>query len=132
VYLGRYIYRGVIQEHDLVACDGTNVTYRWRDGKTGQTMHRTVPGATFLWMLLQHVLPKGLRRARNHGFLHPNSKRLLALLQLLVFRPPSVTATPAQRPTLVCRCCGAPMTIVKRHIPPACARPPGGAAQAMT
>jgi|GEM_PF-1527881 len=42
------------------------------------------PGADFLWLLLQHVLPKGLRRARNFGFLHPNSKRLIQLLHLLV------------------------------------------------
>src|SRR4029078_791387 len=34
VYLGRYLYRGVIQEHDIVACDGVKVTYRWRDGRT--------------------------------------------------------------------------------------------------
>jgi len=26
---------------------------------------RTVSGATFLWLVLQHVLPKGFRRARN-------------------------------------------------------------------
>jgi hypothetical protein len=31
---------------------------------------------------LQHTLPKGFRRARNYGFLHPNSKRTIALLQL--------------------------------------------------
>jgi hypothetical protein len=75
--------------------------------------------------VLQHVLPKGLRRARNHGFLHPNSKRLIALLRLLVFRPPPCPAQPTQRAALVCRCCGAPMVILKRRIPPACAEPPG-------
>ena len=34
--------------------------------------------------MLQHVLPKGFRRARNFGFLHPNCKRLIALLHLLL------------------------------------------------
>jgi hypothetical protein len=29
----------------------------------------------------QHVLPKGLRRARDYGFLHGNAKRILALVQ---------------------------------------------------
>jgi hypothetical protein len=118
VYLGRYLYRGVIQEHDILGCEGANVTYRWRDGKTGQIRLRTVSGATFLWLVLQHVLPKGLRRSRNHGFLHPNSKRLVALLQLLVFRPPAPTAQPAPRPRFVCRCCGQPMVILKRRLPP--------------
>ena len=45
---------------------------------------RTLSGAAFLWLLLQHVLPKGFRRARNFGFLHPNSKRLIRLLQLVL------------------------------------------------
>jgi len=45
---------------------------------------RTVSGAQFLWLVLQHVLPKGFRRARNFGFLHPNCKRLIALLQVLL------------------------------------------------
>ena len=57
------------------------MSFRYRDSKTGKMATRTVSGATFLWLLMQHVLPKGLRRARNFGFLHPNSKRLIALLQ---------------------------------------------------
>ena len=41
------------------------------------------------WLLLQQVLPKGFRRARNFGFLHPNSKRLIALLHLVLKLAPS-------------------------------------------
>lgn len=130
VYLGRYLYRGVIREQDIVRCDGDRVTYRWRDSKTGKMMLRTVSGATFLWLVLQHVLPKGFRRARNYGFLHPNSKRLIALLRLRVFRPPPCLAQPTRRATLVCRCCGEPMIILKRRMPPSMNEPPGVAAQA--
>ena len=36
-----------------------------------------MPGADFLWLVLQHVLPKGLRRARNFGFLHPTARARL-------------------------------------------------------
>jgi hypothetical protein len=85
---------------------------------------RTVSGAQFLWLVLQHVLPKGFRRARNYGFLHPNSKRLIALLRLLVFKPcakaptESAPSTQAERPKLLCRCCGAVMVIVRRRILP--------------
>ncbi len=132
VYLGRYLYRGVIQEHDIVGCDGVNVTYRWREGKTGKTMVSTVAGATFLWQILQHVLPKGFRRARNHGFLHPNSKRLIALLRLLVFRLPSAPVPSTQRPSFMCRCCGAPMIILRRRIAPKIGEPPDAATQATT
>ena len=128
VYLGRYLYRGVIQERDIIGCENGQVTYRWRDSKTKKTAQRTVSGATFLWLVLQHVLPKGFRRARNFGFLHPNSKRLIALLKLLVFKqplcPPTPATAPAPRPQLLCTCCGAPMVIVRRRILPSIAEPP--------
>ena len=87
VYLGRYLYRGVIQEKDILRCENGQVTYRWRDSKTKRPAQLSVSAVEFLRLVLQHVLPKGFRRARNYGFLHPNSKRLIALLRLLVFRP---------------------------------------------
>jgi hypothetical protein len=124
VYLGRYLYRGVIQEKDILRCESGQVTYRWRDSKTKKQEQRTVSGVEFLRLVLQHVLPKGFRRARNYGFLHPNSKRLIALLRLLVFkhctkaRAPSEPATQTERPKLLCRCCGAVMAIVRRRILP--------------
>jgi hypothetical protein len=137
VYLGRYLYWGVIAEKDILACENAQVTYRWRDSTTNKYAQRTVSGVEFMRLVLQHVLPKGFRRARNYGFFHPNSKRLIALLRLLVFKPcgkalaasPSAaktaSATQTQRPKLLCRCCGAVMAIVQRRIlpvivPPAC------------
>jgi hypothetical protein len=95
VYLGRYLYRGVIAEKDILRCESGLVTFRWRDSTTKKTAIRTVSGAQFLWLVLQHVLPKGFRRARNFGFLHPNSKRLITLLKLLVFKRPSQPAAHA-------------------------------------
>ena len=118
VYLGRYLYRGVIQEKDIIACDKGRVTYRWRDSKSKRMVTRTVSGAEFLRLLMQHVLPKGLRRARNFGFLHPNSKRLIALLRLLVFKQLQYEPAPAPRPQWLCACCSAPMLIVRRRILP--------------
>lgn len=119
VYLGRYLYKGVIQEKDIVACENGQVTFRYRDSKTKQVHYRTVTGAQFLWLVLQHVLPKGFRRARNFGFLHPNSKRLIALLQyLLGFDPNRALAWVRKRPPLTCRCCGAVMIIVRTQIVP--------------
>ncbi len=118
VYLGRYLYRGVIQERDILRLDDSGVTYRWRDSKTGQLRQRTVGGVEFLRLVLQHVLPKGLRRARSYGFLHPNARRLAALLKLLVFKTVSPQSPPAERATLRCSCCGAPMRIVLRRTPP--------------
>jgi hypothetical protein len=80
-YLSRYLYRGVISNHQLVADDGTHVTFRYKDSKIGERRMRTLPGEDFLWLVLQHVLPKGFRRARDYGFLHGNAKALLATVQ---------------------------------------------------
>ena len=74
VYLGRYLYRGVIREKDILFCQDGKVTYRYQNSKTKRYEIKTVSGAHFLWLVLQHVLPKGFRRARNFGFLHPNSQ----------------------------------------------------------
>jgi len=128
VYLGRYLYRGVIQEKDIVACKDGTVTFRYRNSKTRRVETRTVSGVGFLSLLLRHALPKGFRRARNYGFLHPNSKRLIRLLQVLHRHTPIGSSVTRERPRLVCRCCGSPMRIVRTRIPAPLAdmsRPPG-------
>ena len=119
VYLGRYLYRGVIQEQDILSCENGQVTFRYREAKTQRMKTRTLPGAQFLWLILQHVLPKGFRRTRHFGFLHPNSKRLIQLLQWLLKLDPNRTlAWVKKRPVLQCPCCGAPMRIVQTRLPP--------------
>ncbi|MCB1614940.1 MAG: transposase, partial [Pseudomonadales bacterium] len=46
IYLGRYLYRGVIQEKDILACENGTVTFRYKDAKTKGFKTRTVPGTT--------------------------------------------------------------------------------------
>lgn len=117
VYLGRYLYRGVIREKDILSCENGLVTFRYKNAKSKRTEMRTVSGAKFLWLILQHVLPKGFRRARNFGFLHPNSKRLIAALQyLLGLGSKGALAWIKPRPRLACPCCGGEMKIVKTRI----------------
>ena len=117
IYLGRYLYRGVIAEKDIVACDNAQVSFRYRNAKTGKMERRTVSGAHFLWLVLQHVLPKGFPRARNFGFLHPNCRRLIALLHLLLkFDPGRALAWFKERAPILCTCCGAVMMIVKTRL----------------
>ena len=135
IYLGRYLYRGVIREKDIVACDNGQVCFRYRNAKTGRVEQRTVSGADFLWLVLQHVLPKGFRRARNFGFLHPNCKRLIALLQVLLKFDPgrSIACWVKERAPILCTCCGAAMVIVKTRIRsavPGCASAPIAPARA--
>lgn len=119
-YLARYLYRGVISEKDIVACKNGQVRFRYQDSESKTTQYRTVPGAEFLALVLRHVLPKRFRRARNFGFLHPNSKRLIALLQLLLGIVPSPTTKDSgkPRPAIPCPCCGTPMRITRTRVPP--------------
>ena len=124
IYLGRYLYRGVIREEDILSCQDGQVCFRYRHAKTGRMEKRTVSGAEFLWLVLQHVLPKGFRRARNFGFLHPNCKRLIALLQVVLrFDPGRALALVRTRAPMLCACCGAVMAIVKTRLRSS----PGGA-----
>ena len=117
VYLGRYLYRGVIAEKNIVAVSGGQVSFRYQDAKTRKMEVRTVSGAHFLWLVLQHVLPKGFRRARNFGILHSNCKRLIALLHIVLkCLPPRATATLRKRSPIACPCCGAAMSIVQTRL----------------
>lgn len=127
IYLGGYLYRGVLREADILTCHDGQVTFRYRNAQTGRLEKRTLPGADFLWLILQHVLPKGFRRARNYGFLHPNSKRLIALLQVLLrFDPGRAAASTPPRPPIHCAGCGAVMVIMRTRIRPVGAAPPTG------
>ena len=121
LYLGRYLYRGVVHEADILNCKDGQVTFRYRDAKTGKHALRTLPGEDFLRLVLQHVLPKGLRRARSFGFLHPNSAGAIRLLQVLHLRPARPLASAAAMPTRPAwRCaCGQPMAVLRRRMPAA-------------
>ena len=110
-YLSRYLYRGVIGENNIVSNQDGKVTFKYVEGRTGQTLHRTLKGHDFLWLVLQHVLPKGFRRVRDYGFLHGKAKKLLCLVQL-VLQVLIQACAPRPRPAFLCPVCQAPMKIL--------------------
>jgi len=117
VYLGRYLYRGVIREQDILSCQDGYVTYQYKNSKTKRYQKKTIKGADFLWLILQHILPRGFRRARNYGFLHPNSKSLIKTLQVQFKIDPKKwqsTRKPAPKPC--CPDCGGEMKIIGTQI----------------
>jgi hypothetical protein len=119
VYLGRYLYRGVIREKDILSCQDGQVTFAYIDSDSGKTKTRKVSAVKFLWLVLQHVLPRGFRRARNYGFLHPNSKTLIKLIHwILKFNPSQWLPTQKPRPQRLCECCGGAMMITRTRIKP--------------
>jgi len=109
-YLSRYLYRGVISENNIVANHNGEVTFKYTDSNTGQTRYRTLKGEDFLWLVLQHVLPRGFRRVRDYGFLHGNARKLLVLIQLTL--KVMISIMPARpRPAFNCPRCQSPMYI---------------------
>jgi len=120
IYLGKYLYKGVIQEKDILKCEKKMVTFRYLHSKTNKYKTRTVSGEYFLWLLMQHILPKGFRRVRYYGFLHPCSKKIIKLLQLILrFNPIRMVKQLKQRSKITCRFCGAKMKIIYTMIPAA-------------
>jgi hypothetical protein len=115
-YLSRYLYRGVIRESNIIADDGRCVTFRYTDGKSGETRTKTLPGERFLRRILLHVLPRGFHRVRDYGFLHHNARSKLQLLQLILY----VVITPhekQERPAFRCSVCGGAMEVIKYRSP---------------
>jgi hypothetical protein len=111
-YLSRYLYRGVISEKNILSDDGTYVTFQYRENQTKTLKTRTVKGEVFLWLVFQHVLPKGFRRVRDFGFLHGNAKKLRRLVQMIL----KVIITLQERkprPCYRCALCGMPMVLAK-------------------
>ncbi len=116
-YLGRYLYRGVIQEKDIISCEEGKVTYCYQDSSTKQKVYTAVTGEEFLWLVLQPILPRRFRRARNFGFLHHNSKLLLQVIQL-VFKidPKKALAYLKIRPKMICHHCGGTLQILQTRL----------------
>lgn len=116
-YLGKYLYRGVLQEKDILHCEKGEVTFRYIEN-SGKVMTRTLPGAEFLWLLLQHVLPKGFRRARDYGILHSNSKRMIQLLHYLFQCVVHPCGERLKKPPIECKACGGIMKIIATRFKP--------------
>lgn len=85
----------------------TTLIYRWQ---TQATKTSTLPTLLFLWLILQHVLPKGLQRVRDYGFLHGNAKRLRVHIQAILLHQFNgemqlLTTTTPSKVIRICPCC---------------------------
>lgn len=111
VYLGRYLYRGVLPEKNILSDQDGMVTFRTEDNEGKETI-QTVRGGEFLWMLLRHVLPKRFRRVRDFGLLHGNCRRLIQLVQLLLRVVVPVPVEHRRKPPMLCPQCSGVMHVI--------------------
>nr|WP_241021190.1 IS91 family transposase [Burkholderia sp. Ac-20344] len=97
-YLGRYTHRVAIANHRLLACDGTHVTFRWKDyRRQGKPRAMRLPAHEFIRRFLLHVLPRGLQRIRHYGLLSNRLReaRLATCRRILgAESPPRDTCSP--------------------------------------
>ena len=110
-YLGRYVCRTAIGDSRIVAITDTHVTFRYKDRAKGDAPRvETITGAEFVARYLRHVLPRGLRAIRHHGFCHPAAHKKLERIAFHTGRPlliGAATIAPPKPPHVVnCPCCG--------------------------
>lgn len=113
-YLSRYMFRQAITNSRILHLgDDGSVTFKYKDGTTGQWKQMTIPAVEFLRRYLQHVLPKGLHKVRYAGLWHPLRREQLQRMNELADaeasqndgESPAPTAKQAPRP-LRCAKCG--------------------------
>jgi len=107
-YLSRYLYRGVLADKDIIGITDNTVTFKYQDSETKLIKKRTLPTLEFLMLILQHVLPKGLQRVRDVGFLAGCAKRLRQGIQLLLsnsYRWEQPLKTVVKKAVRLCVCC---------------------------
>jgi hypothetical protein len=111
-YLGRYTHRVAISNHRLVAFDGEQVRFRWKDyAHGGQEKVMTLAATEFLRRFFLHVLPRGFVRIRHFGFLANRFRTHALVLCRQLLGGSSLVAPVAPGPVAVWHCprCGGRM-----------------------
>ena len=137
-YLSRYTHRVAISSSRLIAFDGNEVTFRYKDyRRSGANRQQimTLAADEFIRRFLIHVLPRGFHRIRHSGLLAGSARKdcLAQIRDMLGVAPatdePSAPET-APVPCPPCPCCGGTMVITETFAAwcqprgPPTARPP--------
>lgn len=133
-YLAPYVFRIAISNHRIRKVENDQVTFRYKDGDSGQWRTATVPAEEFIRRFLQHVLPKGFVKVRYFGLLATGNRARLRQTQALLTansplttsptpEPPQAHPGPAPTSSLTCPKCGHPLLAIRRLLPHARAPP---------
>jgi hypothetical protein len=123
-YLSRYTHRVAISNSRLIAFDGTEVTFRYKDYRRNSADRQqvmTLAADEFIRRFLIHVLPRGFHRIRHYGLLAGSARKdcIAHARELLKVAPASEQAATQQpadhRPP--CPCCGGVMIIIETFAP---------------
>jgi hypothetical protein len=118
-YLARYTHRVAIANSRLLAFDGAEVRFKWKDYRNDGVARRkvmTLAANEFMRRFLLHVLPDGFHRIRHYGLFgnsarKANVARAKQLLAAPVAPTPSDAAPAKGR---ACPCCGGRMSLIEQ------------------
>jgi hypothetical protein len=129
-YLAPYIRRIAISNNRIEKLEDGHVTFRFKESRSTEWKHLTLPAEEFIRRFLQHVLPKGFIKVRYYGFLSPSRRQGLAQARTLLAvcprndpaAPSSATQArhappPATEVALHCRQCGGQLVFLFRLVP---------------
>lgn len=124
-YLSRYTHRVAISNSRLIAFDGKEVTFRYKNYRcSGAERQRvmTLVADEFIRRFLIHVLPRGFHRIRHYGLLAGSARKdcLAHARDMLGLAPaPDEPRAPetAPDPRPPCPCCGGTMVITETFAP---------------
>jgi predicted Zn-ribbon and HTH transcriptional regulator len=115
-YLGTYMQRVFISNDRIEKYDGKDVTFRYKESKSGKTTRRTMPALAFMMMFLQHVLPSGFQKTRYYGLLGNANKKTVQELRLMILTTRNQAPQEAEAfiiKPMRCRKCGAEMSLLR-------------------
>ena len=102
-YLARYVFRIAITNSRLVRFEKGQVTFQYRDNRSGAINYCTVTVGEFIRRFLQHVLPRGFMKVRHYGVYSPTRRTDLDRARSLIgpprHEPETITPEPADDAT---------------------------------
>ena len=123
-YLARYVSRSALGPAAILSDDERGVTYRYTESGTGLTKLKTLPPHAFIRRVLRHALPRGFRRLRYCGWLHPSAKKRFLRVQTLLRVKLCLGERPGDSPAPPpCPHCGGALALLAIHRPRGPPRP---------
>lgn len=86
-YLARYITKSAISNPQIRRVEEDRVTFSYTPNGGHHCEYKELTAHDFMSRVLQHALPKGFKRVRYFGWLHPAAKKRLAMVKLLIGKP---------------------------------------------
>lgn len=131
-YLARYVYRIAISNSRIESFEHGEVRFHYRDNRTSEIKHCTLPAEGFISRFLLHVLPAHFTKVRHYGIFCSSRSEVLEHLRQLLTPPAAPTPAPGDpkqdsaepKPSKRCPFCKVGRFVVIDSLPPLRPRAP--------